>query len=216
MVESRMNEVFKRQYTKIGIKISDIFPAPRKGGGSKAIDYILDRTLLRPRDVLQFSNECFAHSIDKTNITWRSMYSAETNYSEKRLNSMFEEWESLYPALNTTIEVLRGAQSSFSRSFIAEKLDSISGKLLEQLDDPCGLTFYKFLEDDNKSISEFDVIAEIVSCLFRVGAIAVKTSKTSPFVWSDFDNATLSKSQVKRVEHIKVHKMLHSTLGVAT
>ena len=216
MIESRINEVFKRQYTKSGIKISDIFPPPKKGGGVKAIDYILDRTLLRPRDVLQFSNECFALSIDKTKISWRSMYAAETNYSEKRLNSMLEEWESLYPALNTTIEVLRGAPSSFTRSFISDQLEVISSKLLDHLDDPCGSVIFKYLDSDSKTIGEFDVIAEIVSCLFRVGAIAIKTSKTTPYIWSDFDNATLSKSQVKRVEHIKVHKMLHNTLGIAS
>ena len=36
LVEIRINEVFKRQYTKEGVRFNDIFPSPRKGGGASS------------------------------------------------------------------------------------------------------------------------------------------------------------------------------------
>lgn len=214
MVNSRINEVFKRKYTKDGVKFKDIFPSPRKGGGQESFDYLVERTLYRPRDILQFINECFVAAIDSERVSWRAISSAETNYSEKRLNSLFEEWSKVIPSLPILIEVLRGMQCSFKRSQLTEKIDSISDKLIDFPDDPCGKAVIDFCSESSKGITASDVAAEILSCFYRVGAIGVKLSKNEPFAWSDFDHSILSKSAIKRVEQIKIHKMIHKTLGV--
>lgn len=216
MIELRLNKVFKRQYTQENITPNDIFPTPRpsKGGGVMPLDYVLDRSLLRPRDVLQFINECFTSAIGSPRISWKAIASAEANYSEKRLNSLYEEWEGIYPALNITIDVIRGAPHTFKRSYLTEKIDAISGRLLEfKNNDPCGKIVFNYF-DGTKGLSEFDVTVEILGCLFRVGAIGVKNSKQASYIWSGFNNAMLSSSAIKRIEKIKVHEMLYKALEI--
>jgi len=213
LVELRINEFFRRKYTKEGVTFNDIFPSPRKGGGQLAIDYIIERTLLRPRDVMQFLNESFVSALDRQRVSWRALSSAEGTYSDKRLKSLYEEWDQIYPCLEESIEILRGIPLVFKRSMIAERLNFVVDKLIDNSKDPCGRAVIEYCNATGK-INESEVVAELLNCLYRVGAVGVKLSATEPYMWSDYDNATLSKSELKRVNQIKVHKMLFRALGI--
>lgn len=216
MIESRINVVFKKQYTRENVLISDLFPSirPSKAEGRDPIDYILDRTFLRPRDTLQFINECFHAAINSPRISWRAISEAETRYSERRLNSLYEEWGDVYPAIQVTLEILRGAPSLITRSYIKEKIETIVDRLMDFPNDPCGKSINDYCSDNNKDVSEADIVAVIVCCLFRIGVIGVKQGKTTPYAWSDYDNTSLSHSTVKRIEHIKIHKIIHKALEI--
>lgn len=60
--------------------------------GITPIEYIIERTLFRPRDVLQYVNECFNVALNRERISWDSIHKAEAVYSLKRLRSLKEEW----------------------------------------------------------------------------------------------------------------------------
>ncbi|MDP2180725.1 MAG: hypothetical protein Q8K19_19665 [Methylicorpusculum sp.] len=214
LIEKRISEVFKRQYTRDNVTFNDIFPSPKKGGGQTAIDYVLERSLLRPRDVLQFINECFLSALDSQRVSWRAIIAAEATYSEKRLKSLFEEWSEIFPGLIETIEILRNMPDSFKRSMIIEKIDPVSEKLVDYPNDPCGKALIEYCKSTNKQFSDSDLITEILNCFYRVGAVGVKCSTTEPFMWSDYDHAILSKSEIKRVNQIKIHRMLWRALGI--
>lgn len=64
LLSARVKEVYKRQYTSQDVEFSDVFPNKGKHRGTLPIDYIVERTLFRPRDAIQFANECFAHAAD--------------------------------------------------------------------------------------------------------------------------------------------------------
>lgn len=213
VIEKRINEVYKRQYTKGDIHFDDVFPSPRKGGIT-AIDYMLDRTLLRPRDILQFVNECFTSAINSPRISWKAISSAESLYSQKRLKSLYEEWSGLYPALRITVEILREKSKIFTRSSIIETKNSIVDQLIEYPNDPCGKAVIDYCNSASKNVTDSDLGTVIISCLYRVGAIGVKISTKEPFKWTDHDQPILSKSQVLCINKIKVHKMLCKTLGI--
>jgi len=214
LLQRRVKVVYRRQYTKNDVKFEDVFPSPRKGGGVTAIDYMLDRTLLRPRDILQFVNECFLAAINAPRVSWKAISKAESNYSEKRLKSLFEEWSGVFPALHETIEVLRGKTVTLTRSVITESINGVVDKLIEYPNDPCGSAVAEFCNSNSKSISESDVTASVISCLYRIGAIGVKVSTKEPFKWADYNHPTLSKNQILKINQIKIHKMLHKTLGI--
>lgn len=213
MIEKRINEVFKRQYTKEGVKFNDIFPSPRKGGKQIALDYIIERTLLRPRDVMQFLNECFTSAQNSPRVSWEALTRAEGIYSEKRIKSLYEEWSQVYPCLKETIEIMRGIPFIFKRSILADRLNNIADKLVDNADDPCGKAVIDFCNSGGKT-SESEVVAEILNCLYRIGAVGVKVSSGEPLMWSDHGKAILSKSEIKRVNQIQAHKMLLRTLGI--
>jgi hypothetical protein len=215
LVEKRINQVFKSQYTRDGVRFGDVFPAPAKGGGQKALDYILDRSFLRPRDVMQFVNECLGAAVDRDRVSWRVMRAAEANYSEKRLKSLFEEWSDIYPSLPKSIEILRGVPEDFTRSyFSSNRLAPVISDLMNDNGDPCNSAVIQYCEPGAKSISEADVVAEFLCCFYRIGAIGIKVSAKDTYMWSDFDHASISKGEIKRANQIKVHKMLYRALGV--
>ena len=213
MIERRINEVFKRQYTKEGVRFDNIFPSPRKGGKQVALDYVIERTLLRPRDVMQFLNECFISALNSPRVSWEALTRAEGVYSEKRIKSLYEEWSQVYPCLKETIEIMRGMPFIFKRSTLAERLNNIVDKLIDNDDDPCGKAVIDFCNSGGKT-NESEVVSEILNCLYRIGAVGVKVSATEPYMWSDHGKAILSKSEIKRVNQIQTHKMLLRTLGI--
>ncbi|MBS99866.1 MAG: DNA repair protein [Oceanospirillaceae bacterium] len=216
LLSARVREVYKRQYTSELVEFNDIFPKPIKGGSGESSDYIIDRTLLRPRDAIQFANECFRIAADRPRISWRAIQAAEANYSMKRLKSLKEEWSEYYPALEITTDILRGLKIPFTRS-------TLSGKRLEETAmelndyenlDPCVITCKKLYEANSKT-SEGDAISQILMCLYHVGMLGVKVSTLNTFIWSYIDQPRISKSEVKRANQIKVHKMYRYALEIS-
>lgn len=215
LLDIRVTEVYKRQYTSEKVSFKDVFPEREKMNTGSAIDYIITRTLLRPRDAIQFANECFINSADKPRISWRSIFAAEANYSTKRLKSLKEEWSEFYPALSVTIEILRGLSTPFTRSNISEdKISDISSELhtMDVLD-PC-VVVAKLLYKTGENIKTADFVSEVLICLYQVGAIGIKISTKDTFIWSFIDQPRISKSEIKRANQIKVHKMLRHTLEI--
>ncbi len=215
LLSSRVSEVYRRQYTSENVEFTDIYPAAEKYGSGPAIDYIIDRTLLRPRDAIQFANECFAIAADRPKISWRAIFAAEANYSNKRLQSLKEEWSEYYPALGVTIESIRGLNTPFTRSSItSERIAEISTELHGlTCNDPC-VRISKDLYGTGRGVSEADFVSQILMCLYHVGVIGVKISTLDTYIWSNIDQPRISKSEIKRANHIKVHKMLRHALEI--
>ncbi len=206
LVELRINEVFKSQYTNQLVSFENLFPKARKGGGQTAIDFIIERTLRRPRDVLQFVNESFNIAAERNRISWRALLAAESQYSEKRLKSLKEEWGEMYPSFDDTVEILRGVRATFTRSSITDsRLEEVMASLYGNNDfDPCTKAVVNFYDGQNTKTT--DVIISMLMCLYRVGAIGIKVSSLDTFIWSFIDQSIVSKGEVKRANHLKIHK----------
>jgi hypothetical protein len=215
LLDTRVSEIYRRQYTSANVLFLDVFPKAEKHSSGLSIDYIIERTLFRPRDVIQFANECFASAADRPRISWRAIYAAEANYSNKRLKSLKEEWSEYYPALDTTIEIIRGLLTPFTRSSIAQ--ESIEEVVLElhelQAIDPC-VKLSKEIYQPGSRVSYADFVSQVLMCLYHVGVIGIKISTLETFIWSNIDQPRITKSEVKRANQIKVHKMLRHTLEI--
>ena len=75
--------------------VDDLLPHTNNTRGC-AFDYILDRTLMRPRDTISFINECLSLSSGQGRLTWNDITKAEKSYSEKRLLALRDEWKPTY------------------------------------------------------------------------------------------------------------------------
>jgi hypothetical protein len=215
LVEKRVRETFRKVYTKDHVKISDIFPEARKvAHGKTPMEYILERTLLRPRDILQFVNETFKVGVDKDKITWTLIHEAETVYSEKRLRSLKEEWGETYPSFEDTIEILRGRKSTFDFSdFKNPQFESVITKLsTKKTTDPCVIITKEYFEIAGST--ENEIISTILSCLYKVGAIGIKLETNNSFIWSYRNKSAISNGETERASQLKIHKMLHKTLDI--
>ncbi len=149
-------------------------------------------------------------------VTWRSIYAAEATYSSKRLKSLKEEWSEFYPHLEDSVEILRGLTSPFTRSGLSgQRFDQVSMVLHEcEGNDPCVNIVKKYYSSIKPGITESDVISTIIQALYHAGIIGIKISSLDTFIWSYIDQPRISKSEVKRANQIKVHKMLHHALEI--
>lgn len=214
LVQKRINEVYRRQYTLDNVRIQDVFPKPKGGpAGLAPIEYIIERTLLRPRDVLQYVNECFSIALDRERVSWGTIQKAESAYSLKRLRSLKEEWGDIYPSFEETVELLRNLPDKFSRTVIPRSnIDSVIAELsIQETDDPCAVSANRMLNGESK---EADVINEILLCLYNLGIVGFKVSSLTPYKWSFRDSTPATKNEIKRASGIKIHKMLHSALDI--
>lgn len=215
LLERRVAKLYEYQYTKKNVNFNDIFPKEKQG--MCAIDYLIERTLLRPRDVIQFANECFLLSESLSSITWRKISAAEHIYSKKRIQSLIEEWSEHYPSLRYSMEILREMPSTFTRSQVdSQKIDDLALELcalpIESNSDSCIKSAKNFYDKPTNSNSDF--LNQLLICFYATGLIGVKTSSTSPFLWSYLDQSNISKSDAKRASQIKVHKMYRLALDI--
>lgn len=213
ILNNRVKEVYRRQYTSQSVEFNDVFPKAKDG--ITALDYILERTLLRPRDAIQFANESFKVAYDRPRISWRAIHAAEANYSVKRLNSLCEEWSEFYPALEHSMELLRGIHTPFTRSLISGKRFEEASIELHEIDvnDPC-LNAIKALYKPASKLSEADVLSIFLQAFYHAGIIGIKISTLDTFIWSHIDQPRISKGEVKRSNQIKIHKMFRHALEV--
>ncbi|WP_368910526.1 P-loop ATPase, Sll1717 family [Proteus vulgaris] len=214
LVQKRVSEVYRKQYTRDDVTIKDIFPKAKGGNkGITSIEYIIERTLLRPRDVLQYVNECFNVALNRERISWDSIHKAEATYSLKRLRSLKEEWGDIYPSFEETIEILRGLPDKFTRTLIPRgNIDSVISELsIQGTIDPCAIIANKMLNGETR---EKEVINEIFICLYNLGVVGFKISSLMPYKWAFRDSTPTSKTEIKRASGIKIHKMLHSALDI--
>lgn len=215
LLNLRVSEVYKRQYTSSEVVFSDVFPKPLKNETGTALDYLIERTLFRPRDAIQFANECFSIAYDRPRISWRAIYAAEANYSSKRLRSLNEEWSEYYPSLDVTVEILRGLRTPFTRSLLTgDRFSEVSMELHEAGKEDICVSTAKGLYRPNGKVSEADLVSQILICLYHVGVIGIKISTLDTYIWSHIDQPRLTKSEVKRANQIIVHKMFRHALEI--
>ena len=215
MLRLRVNEVFKNKYTNSSIDISDIFPKSR--GDQTPYDYMIERTMLRPRDLIAFANECFIAAANRPRVSWQAIFDAEQNYSRKRKNALIDEWISTFPSVRAILDILRALPETFSRSSITE--DSVESLVIQlssiedgdEIVDMC-----KRMLEPKSSVTNAQVLSSALQVLYHMGVIGVKFSSESPYLWSIHDQPHISSGEAKRIISIKVHKMLWKALEIRT
>ena len=110
--------------------LRDLLPRTNKTRGNP-VDFILDRTLMRPRDAISFVNEALSLSSGRTSISWETLREAESQYSEKRLLALRDEWKSTYPGIEQVMDVFRGYPARMSRDSLRQRLDDAALVLAE-------------------------------------------------------------------------------------
>ena len=105
LLDARIDFLVRDQYTTQLVTHKDILLA--KIGKQDALSYMLDRTLMRPRDAIQFFNACIQQADGKATITQKAIRDAEGIYSRDRLRALADEWFGLYPNLFHIVNLLK-------------------------------------------------------------------------------------------------------------
>lgn len=85
---------------------------------AKAFNYIVDRTLYRPREIIQFCSQIIDQATEEERIApldYPTIVTAEHSYSEDRAKDIAAEYRFQYPDLVVVFEAFRGRTYTFDR-----------------------------------------------------------------------------------------------------
>ena len=196
--------------------IAEILPQANNTMG-KPIDYILDRTLLRPRDAIAFANECLSVGVGKPRLSWADIKTAEKSYSGKRLLALRDEWKGTYPGIQDVFDVFRRSPYRMTVDQFTERLDGVM--LLPSNPKFEGVKWLTDLSNSMwtapQSATCFDMYQPLASTLYAIGLVGVSSkSSATPRFLTDHPDYLDQESSVERVEFFYIHRAYHEALDM--
>jgi len=213
LLDRRINNLVRRRYTKQKVCWQDLLP--EKVDKKDVSEYIIERTMYRPRDMLEFFNCIIEQAIDQPNITAEMLKSAEGQYSKNRLKSLEDEWFADFPMLREMLDILRYKGATFSSRDIDDgELEEICLKVLSKEIYPND-DLYKVasqLSDGKITHAVFKGI--ILHILYSTGLIGIKVYATEKTSWSFVDGGTIRSAELLNDVTVDVCPMFYRVLGV--
>lgn len=214
LVEKRMNLLFRRQYTGSAISFSDVFP--ENIGQRPTFDWMLERTLMRPRDVIAFVNEAIDAADGHTAISVTMMRKAEVEFARKRKDALIQEWMSAYPLLSDMLDlVVSKRKAGIDVVDILDATDDFSLAVCSKPKvsyDPVFDLCQSYL--DSKKANALDILCQILSILYRTGAIGLKLSPQDRFAYAHIDQPLISPQLISASSKIRLHPMLQAAYNL--
>jgi len=217
MLNDRVTFMFRRQYTREGVRLSDILPGNQIDQRS-SLEYILDRTFFRPREAIIFLNACLAKAEGKSKITVGLLKQAEMIYSQQRFVSLADEWRRDYPNLQkAALLLLEKRVTPFTPKEIStEDCEKLSLSILEDKHEDAIKRCCEAHYLANNKTTEVDFLRCILAIFYQVGLIGVKAEAHLSRSWSFMDEPVLEQGQIHETSIIDVHKTFWAALGVTT
>ncbi|GIJ25539.1 hypothetical protein Vqi01_07010 [Micromonospora qiuiae] len=201
--------------------ISDVLPQTNRTRGS-ALDYILNRTLMRPRDAINFFNECFSLIGGRERLTWVNIHAGEAAYSVNRLLALRDEWKPTFPGIERIFRVFTGARNTLTPEEMRKRLDDCA-LLAAEADFPGAVWMTELSEPlwSGSSADEFAVSYQpLIRLLHNIGFIGCITTShdgsDSPAVYS-YDDATFPDllGNIRKVTGFVVHPAFRPALDIS-
>ncbi|MFL5799605.1 MAG: P-loop ATPase, Sll1717 family [Actinomycetota bacterium] len=199
--------------------VRDLLPPTTKSQG-RALDYILDRTLMRPRDAIAFLNEALGVAAGKPRIDWSDLREATLPYSRGRLLALRDEWKLTYPDIHKLVLLFKGVKSPLTKDGFTKLLDE--GMLLGTDQDFGGSRWLTDLAEPmwqphSEDVSWAELYGPLTELLYRIGLIGCASSAGAAPTYA-YDNAEFAEQSAKltRTSHFAVHPMFHSALEIGT
>lgn len=211
LVEKRLSTVLRRQYTGTNIAFKDVFSKNIRN--KDPFEYLIERSHMRPRDLIAFVNECLTASDGQYEVAPTHIQRAEGEYSRKRRDALVQEWRSTFPTLSEMLSFVTSEKSvsvNYTTLIDNPKLEELalnvgSGKKVsyDPIYDLC-----QAVCDTKKSAKEA-LLKNVLSILYRVGAVSLKTREEDRFIVSHLDEPLVSPDLIAASTHVRVHPMLH-------
>jgi hypothetical protein len=213
VLNRRIDHLIRHRYTNCTVTYEDVLP--KRIGKTPTVDYMLQRTMMRPRDLIMFFNAAIAQAVDRAEIGVQMLRDAEGEYSRGRLRSLADEWRSDYPNLLECVELLKKRPPVFKADEITDA--EIEERALEAASDGFKTAdlisiSMERLVDGKMSTATFR--AEMIEMLYRVGIVGVKLGTGSRLTWSTEGRRTISSAELGDDVRIAVHPVFYRVLGI--
>jgi hypothetical protein len=213
LLNSRVNKLIKRQYTQQEVSWHDVTAA--KVDKAPIEDFLIERTMYRPRDVIVFFNTCIAQAVDRPEITVKMIRVAEAEYSAQRFQSLADEWSTDYPELLDFASLLLKKRPA---RFLASALSvyELEEKCLQVAVDGCqrkGILSQWASSVAEKKLSPDEFRARLLTAFYEVGLLGIKTETYTSVSWS-FLNESITPAQIRDDSSVQICPVFYRVLGI--
>lgn len=214
LLNNRLRELMKSNYTSESPTIDDILPASNKKQVS-GFDYIIERTFLRPRDVIDFFNKCIKNADGKTKIGRDIIRKAEDEYSHERLKALNDEWIENYGNIHCLYKFLKGAKDGFKLKeveSVAEDsfLESIGNNEVLRLN----IHFQGLFNSFGSDYDTIKILKEIMIVLYEIGLIGIKLSSENKKEYIFESYSAYELEDINEDTKYYIHPMFHKALRI--
>lgn len=215
LLDKRVDQLVKEQYTNMVVRIRDLLP--NKIERENSLKYIMRRTLLRPRDVITFFNECIRVGENRAKFSQQVILQAEDTYSTARLRAIGDEWAADYRNLLELALFLKGFPAQFRPS---DKISEIQDRMvdflinMEQSHVEKRDSIYHTVESHFNDGDVFGFVQEMFRILYRVGIVGIRMNEHGGQVkWSYLGHKLLGY-EIGMDSRIEVHPAFFGALGI--
>lgn len=213
MLNRRVNLLIKEAYTSKPVVVEDLLPYRLEG--REAINYMLDRTMMRPRDLILFFNACIKEAAGNPKISLESLKKAEREYSRGRIESLAAEWRDLYPNLRFFLDFFSEFPGRFGWSWITEEHCSSFFERVFAANLPDD-EFRRLVEDCvAEKISREEFCRRLLGLMFNVGIVGALLPHDDNLLWSFEGRRNLSESELRHEDlRFEIHPCFWDVLSI--
>jgi len=175
--------------------------------GSSSFDYMIDRTLYRPREIIQLCAQAIEEAFDRKAalpVDARTIANVEPAYSEERATDIAAEYRFQYPGLLSLFEAFRG----HSRYFDHDELEWVCLEIATETALTSEASVWVADQDP-------DLMIEV---LWRVGFLQAETvgggSRQRPGARLFLGHHQVRRLNLRNVRRFRVHPMFWAYLGL--
>ena len=211
ILETRINCLIQSRYTQARVKYNDILP--RHIDDQPALEYKLTKTMMRPRDLIQFFNFCIAKAVDRPTLTAQIIREAEGEYSRHRLRSLADEWFADYPNLIEFTNLLQARPQRFSlRQVSDEECADFALGVLTRSDLPKDELQRGADQLVNMEIDGDEFRRIVFYSFYRLGVVGLRAEHSESPAWAISGRRSLSRSEIPPDCEVHVHPMFWRVL----
>ena len=215
ILDSRINHLIRQRYTQQKVTHKDLLPS--KIEKKPPFEYIMERSMMRPRDIIMFFNFCISKASDQLKISLHRLREAEGVYSRNRLRSLADEWTSDYPNLMYFTRMLRSRKRLFpARKITEEDIEDICFDFCNDPPEP--------VKDDILATSAYKLVDAVVDheyfrktilqVFYQTGVIGLKLETFETVQWTTLGARSVSKAEISTRCRVAIHPMFWRVFGV--
>lgn len=217
VLDRRIDKLVKNQYTKQRVTHKELLRSITVNKQKKpTIDYMIERTLSRPRDLIQFFNECITQSDGKPMVDVNALLAAEGSYSRERFRALVDEWIGVYPNLAISAQILKKQKPSF-------QIRSLS---LTDIEEHCLQSATSLDAQEGNDLTEMNMVLEgrmkpeeyrkkLFLVLYKVGLVGLQTNDTMPISWSYLGGQSISDAEIEDDSRVYIQLTFWRHFGIS-
>lgn len=187
ILDKRISLLIKHKYaSKINVTFSDIFNFKVKE--QDASSYVIDRTMLRPRDAIDFVNYCLSQGDGSTSMHEDYVLEAEEKYYASRKNAINKEWQSRFKHISDYTDSIALITKP---DFVIEEIGTCVTNVQEFI-------MSRSKHDDDQSDDHIATdFNSLLNVWFTIGIVGIK-KKDTLIIFSSFDKPHLDISDFNK------------------